>query len=134
MDSQATGYIAQLWKYLQLHKSRLCSSPMILCGDLNSSALWDKKRVWNHSKVVSELDEIGFKSLYHELTNEEQGKESRPTLFMHRQIERPYHIDYFFIPELALENSQLTIGDPTTWLELSDHMPLVCDVEEDKLL
>lgn len=120
-------YIGQLWKYLQLHKEKIASGEMIICGDLNSNVKWDEwDRWWNHSDVVRELKEINIRSLYHHVMGEEQGKESKPTLFMHRKIERPYHIDYAFVSEnlLGKNNNMIEVGDPDIWLEYSDHMPI----------
>jgi len=60
-----------------------------------------------------------------------QGKESKPTLFMHRKPEKPYHIDYAFISKnLIGENkNMIEVGDPEVWLEYSDHMPVVFSVD-----
>jgi len=118
-------YIGQLWKYLQLHKDKLSANGLVLCGDLNSNSQWDEwDRWWNHSDVVRELEEINIHSLYHQVTGEEQGKETTPTLFMHRNREKPYHIDYAFISKSLSKQSYLEIGKPDPWLECSDHMPL----------
>lgn len=119
-------YIGQLWKYLQLHKTHLSEGKLILCGDLNSNTQWDEwDRWWNHSDVVRELAEINIHSLYHKFTGEAQGKESTPTLFMQRKLERPYHIDYAFISKNLSGQSHIEIGTPDTWLEFSDHMPVI---------
>lgn len=121
-------YIGQLWKYLQLHKEQFSEGDLVLCGDLNSNMQWDQwDRWWNHSDVVRELKELNIHSLYHRIMNEEQGKESKPTLFMHRKLERPYHIDYAFLSESLFSDNRntLEVGDPDTWLDYSDHMPIV---------
>ena len=96
---------------------------MVIGGDLNSNIRWD--RWWNHSDVVKELEEIDIKSLYHNVTNEKQGKESNPTFFLQRKLEKPYHIDYIFI-SVSLINVETTIniGKVKKWLEFSDHLPI----------
>jgi len=122
-------YIGQLWKYLQLHRSRLAEDKLVLCGDLNSNRQWDEwDRWWNHSDVVRELEEIDIYSLYHRVTGEEQGKESSPTLFMHRRLERPYHIDYAFLSASLINQNSIEIGKPDKWLACSDHMPVMFTV------
>jgi exonuclease III len=120
-------YIGQFWKYLQLNKNEMASKPSLICGDFNSNVCWDEwDRWWNHSDVVRELDEIGIHSLYHEAMKEAQGKESTPTLYMHRKLEKPYHIDYAFISkQLSGSNSSIEIGKHEFWIDHSDHMPLI---------
>jgi len=120
------SYIGQLWKYLNKHKQEIANQPTILCGDFNSNSCWDKpKREWNHSEVVKILDEIGIKSLYHEITGENQGKESEATLYMYRDKLKPYHIDYIFVPkEMITRDAKIEIGKPEEWLLHSDHMPI----------
>ncbi len=119
------GYIGQFWQYLQ-HHSPLLSDDTIICGDFNSNAIWDKLgRYWNHSECVSKLSDMGFNSLYHDSTGEQQGKEKQPTLYHQRNINKPYHVDYIFtnITNHSIERS-LIVGHRNKWLSLSDHMPV----------
>lgn len=94
-NSPNFGYIGQFWKYLQVNKGKLVN--VIIPGDFNSNTIWyEWDRWWNHSDIVSELKVIGIESFYHKYTGEQQGKETNPTLFFQRKLERPYHIDYIF--------------------------------------
>lgn len=103
-NSPNFGYIGQLWLYLQIHGERLKGERVILCGDLNSNAIWDEwDRWWNHSDVVTELAEIGIKSLYHYQTGLQHGREADYTFYLHRKREKPYHIDYAFLSQDLLE-------------------------------
>lgn len=118
-------YIGQMWKYLQLHRGALGTFPTIVVGDLNSNSVWDSQHsMASHSMVVKELSDIGMESAYHKVTGASQGKEPTPTFFMHRKLEKPYHIDYAFLPSAWASNCQVEIGSPGDWLALSDHMPL----------
>jgi endonuclease/exonuclease/phosphatase family metal-dependent hydrolase len=119
------GYIGQLWKYLQLNKQRL--STCIVAGDFNSNTIWDEwDRWWNHSDVVRELDELNVRSIYHELNGEGHGKESAPTFYLHKNAEKPYHIDYCFASTNLLNKvDNFRIGKFAEWKHLSDHCPLV---------
>jgi len=122
-------YIGQLWKYLQLHADFLSAGKSILIGDLNSNVCWDKwDRWWNHSDVVKQLADLGLHSLYHHQSTELQGAETVPTFFMHRNTEKPYHIDYSFLSQELLQDAALQIGIPQNWLAYSDHMPLIVDL------
>lgn len=129
-SSPTYGYIGQFWKYLQLHKDRLLERT-IICGDFNSNSVWDKpRRHWNHSDCIRELGELGLESLYHSRSGEGQGSEISPTLYLHRNKGKPYHIDYIFAPaELAMNDGTLVqVGHHTEWLGVSDHMPLIADL------
>lgn len=123
-DSEAFGYMGQFWKYLQIHRNDFKREKQLILGDFNSNKIWDKKdRWWNHSNVVAELEEIGLVSLYHHHFNEDQGVESSPTLFLQRNAQKPYHIDYVFVSKDYLD-SEIKIGQRERWLSLSDHMPI----------
>lgn len=127
-NSPTFAYIGQLWKWLQLHRSALIS-PALVIGDLNSNARWDIwDRWWNHSDVLKQLHELGLSSAYHHDTQEAQGEEQTQTFFMHRKIEKGYHIDYAFVPDDLLDTTRIEIGRPSDWLEHSDHMPLILDL------
>ena len=128
-NSPTFGYIGQLWKYLQMHKTKLNKS--IIAGDFNSNVIWDRwDRWWNHSDVVRELKELKIESLYHKQNQgEEPGKELQPTFFLHRNLVKAYHIDYIFASEeFAKSLKQLSIGQHVKWIEKSDHMPVFCEV------
>jgi exonuclease III len=128
-NSPTFGYIGQLWKYLQRHKAALSGEDVVVIGDFNSNVCWDAwDRWWNHSDVVREFEELGIHSLYHAVKNEAQGSESDPTFYMHRKREKPYHIDYVFLSKKYLPSASLVVGNPSVWLEHSDHMPLFVEM------
>ncbi|MDP2078393.1 MAG: endonuclease/exonuclease/phosphatase family protein [Sulfuricurvum sp.] len=126
-NSEVFGYIGQFWKYLQLHKAKLTNEDILIFGDFNSNSIWDKwDRWWNHSDVIRELKELKIESLYHKIMYEEQGKETIPTFFMQRNLDKPFHIDYAFISSSFISDTiTLNIEDPNVWLKFSDHMPIV---------
>ena len=130
--AEVFGYIGQLWKYLQIHRTQLHRQKTILLGDLNSNRIWDKPdRWWNHSDVVEELGAIGLQSVYHQKTGEAQGRESTPTFYLQRNVEKAYHIDYVFASEDLLNQVKVKIGDVNRWLKVSDHMPVMLEIELD---
>lgn len=125
--SPTFGYIGQLWKYIQINKAHLNNG--LIIGDFNSNKIWDKwDRWWNHSDVVTELNTIGIESLYHKYYQEEQGVETRPTFFLQRKLEKPYHIDYVFgSKEFVTGLKTMELGQIKEWLKLSDHLPIICE-------
>ncbi len=128
-NSPTFQYIGQLWKYLQAHQLKLPPTKSILCGDFNSNVCWDKwDRWWNHSDVVKDLAQLNIYSAYHFLNKIEQGEENTPTFYMHRNLAKPYHIDYAFASSALLTSAKLDIGSPDQWISLSDHMPIILDI------
>lgn len=118
-------YIGQLWKYLNLHGEALRTVKSIVIGDFNSNVIWDKRHaIVSHTSVVQQLSNIGLESLYHHAKSEPQGKERDATFFLQRNLKRPYHIDYAFIPKNLLPYSTIEIGESSAWLKYSDHMPV----------
>lgn len=128
-NSPNFGYIGQFWKYMQVNKNNLVGA--LIAGDFNSNKIWDQwDRWWNHSDVVRELKELGLESIYHTFMDEQQGNESNPTLYFQRKLSRPYHIDYIFGSKWFLERTnKFEIGQSDDWLNLSDHMPLFCEID-----
>lgn len=128
-NSEVFGYIGQFWKYLQLHKNKISKDNIIMVGDFNSNSIWDKwDRWWNHSDVVKELEEINIKSLYHTLNNKEHGKEITPTFYLQKNIKKAYHIDYIFTSIDLMNNATIKILEKEKWLEVSDHIPIVSEL------
>lgn len=130
-DSPTFGYIGQLWKYIKQNKHLFERHRPIIVGDLNSNVIWDKwDRWWNHSDIVRILEGMGIKSLYHHVTSDIEGKEKQPTFFLHRKVEKAYHIDYCFVPKPYQKNSMLEIGSHEKWIEYSDHLPMIIELED----
>lgn len=123
------SYTGQLWKYLQIHRNDLRKPGTIIIGDFNSNVIWDRPdRWWNHTDVLAELDQMGLRSQYHHFFNEKPGQETRPTFFMHRNLLKPYHIDYAFTSSDLTDRSTILIATEKNWLSVSDHVPLVLDI------
>ena len=127
--SKSVSYAGQITCFLKNHIDTISSSRTFLVGDFNSNAIWDKRhRVANHTKNNNRLAEVALKSLYHVIENEEQGKETKPTFFLYRNREKPYHMDYFYVPEILMEYATIEVGSQDKWLKFSDHMPLFVDL------
>lgn len=125
------AYIGQFWRYLNLNKDRI-GPDCIVCGDFNSSQIWDNDRLGaNHSSCVAGLEDCGLLSLYHLARGEHQGKETEPTFYLYRQTSRPFHIDFAFAhrSRLGTNWSNIHIGSADTWLAHSDHAPLVFEID-----
>ena len=45
---------------------------------------------------------------------------------MYRYKEKPYHIDYMFYNNQGINN--IEIGEFDDWISLSDHMPMILDI------
>lgn len=128
---KSDNYGIQLWNAIKYYKDLLRTEKVIIAGDLNSSSIWDKpKREANHSNIVRELQTIGIESTYHFYFNEEQGRESKPTLYSHRKLEKPYHIDFCFASGFFIKKiKQVKIGSHKDWTKYSDHNPVIVDYE-----
>lgn len=119
-------YTEQIWNAVHFYKDLLNKENVILAGDFNSSAIWDKtNRIYNHTNLVDFLKNKNIFSTYHSYFNQEHGKESAPTLFMHRKADRQYHIDFCFASNnLIKKMDSVKIGKYKNWTMHSDHKPL----------
>jgi len=126
----ARSYIGQLSEAVLNNPQWFASKPVILCGDFNSNKIWDDKRdVANHSTVVTALEKHRLASAYHHFFSELQGQETRPTYYYWHHKDRPYHIDYVFLPQhWASQITRVEVGTHAVWSKLSDHVPLCVDV------
>lgn len=104
-------------------------STILVGGDFNSNCCWDKKnKRRTHAAVVQQLADWGLSSCYHEITHEHQGHESQPTFYHYRNKDKFYHIDYFFYNKDKIK--AFDIGQFHDWISLSDHMPVLLDIDD----
>jgi len=107
-----------------------------MLGDFNSNSIWDSEypRTLNHSALVSRLDALGMVSAYHAYHDEEHGAETRPTFFLYRHENRPYHIDFAFLPKTWRDHIRnVDLGTFSDWSGHSDHVPLTVDLEHSEI-
>jgi hypothetical protein len=128
---QKYRYVMGVVKAIQTYRSLFESSPTVLIGDLNSNAIWDSLHPegLNHSALINLLSELGLVSSYHHFYGEAQGLETRPTCYLLWNKDRPYHIDYCFVPKSwASRIQRVDVGAFDAWRQHSDHRPLLVDI------
>jgi exonuclease III len=123
--SKHESYVGQLKRALESYSKWFGNRPVVVAGDFNSNAIWDKERPkWNHSTMVSALGGHGLSSAYHAATKEEQGREKTPTFHLHKNHEKPFHLDYIFVPDDWQKDRQMTMSIDYQLPPLSDHRPV----------
>lgn len=124
-------YTEQVWNAVHFYDNLLSNENVILAGDFNSSSIWDKpNRIYNHTNLVNLLKNKNILSTYHHFHNQKQGVEKDKTLFMHRKIDKPYHIDFCFASMNLIDKlKNVEIGAYETWTKHSDHKPLAVTLD-----
>ena len=119
-------YIGQIVYALKEYQS-LLDNKSIIIGDFNWNKIWDaRKKKSNLMDLLAILDLKNIKSLYHLYFNEVFGDECQPTLFLQKNLKKPYHIDYCFAASYWHEKLHyVNVGKPEEWLSKSDHMPVL---------
>ncbi len=124
-------YVRALSAALDLYAPLLSRHEVVFLGDFNSNAIWDEEHPegLSHSAVVARLMGHGLVSAYHHHRREAHGRESTPTFYLQWKEEKPYHLDYCFLPKAwAAKIRSVEVGGYEAWKELSDHRPLSIDV------
>lgn len=124
------GYIVQAFRALEVYAPYI-TAQTIIAGDFNSNKHWDNdgRRAKKHSHLIELLFRHNFISLYHYFSRENQGCETHPTIYMHKDISKPYHIDYIFAAFKSLPKiKSFSIGDYQNWIYASDHMPMFLEL------
>jgi len=71
----------------------------------------------------------GLGSAYHLVHHCDFGNEPYATFYMHRRKDRPYHIDYVFVPRKKFpELVEFQLGVYDEWAGASDHMPIILEI------
>jgi exodeoxyribonuclease-3 len=119
------SYVGQLKKAMENHSKWFTSGAVVVAGDFNSNTIFDKeRRDWNHSTMVGVLRDHGLSSVYHTATREEHGQEKIPTFHLQKDREKPFHLDYIFVPNDWSGRWQMTVSVDYQLPPLSDHRPV----------
>jgi len=130
--SKSVSYAGQVSRFLYEYSDKINPEHTMIIGDFNSNSIWDKRhKNANHTNNDARLNQVGLRSLYHSKKNELQGSETEPTFFMYRKPDKPYHIDFAYLPEKYLEGASIDIGSNENWLKYSDHMPIFICLSSD---
>lgn len=126
------SYSGQIYQALGLYREFILGADTAILGDYNSSpSTTPRSRMGNHPTLQIDLNDLWLVSAYHHFFHERQGKESRGTYFRSRRLDRPAHIDYAYIPTRWLRRlARVEVGDPASWLEYSDHCPILVEIRE----
>lgn len=128
--SRRESYVGQIHRSLSSGAEWLSDRRTVFAGDFNSNAVWDRNRnPDNHSSMVKKLARLGLVSAYHSATGETHGQESQPTFHLYRHADKPYHLDYVFIPKRWRPRSRVRVGGFDDWSKLSDHYPVVVELD-----
>lgn len=122
------NYIEDMVTYMAINLMKL--RDFIIVGDFNSNYQWNAKHgIRSHAEFNKLMAQINHVSLYHEQTQEPFGEEITPTFAMKRNGQyRFYHIDYCYLPKQLVSKAVMTIGSADTWLNYSDHLPLIINI------
>lgn len=149
------SYVETIHDFLEENKDNeeLFDGTLMMCGDFNSNALFNYKHkvkdksghAKNHTNLNKKLKKKGLYSVYHKLSGECSGEETRFTFFQARHLNVPYYLDYFYVNEKIINKTDLItfwgksrdkssnyfeILDREEWTNLSDHLPIVLKFEE----
>jgi exodeoxyribonuclease-3 len=126
---RADNYIGEVHRCLVKHRGWFSNVPVVAAGDFNSNVQWDANRPGrNHTEVVRLLEEHGLSSAYHAHREEKQGAETTPTYYFYRHLDKPFHIDYVFVPK-DWKLGSVEVGSFHEWGHLSDHVPMVVELD-----
>lgn len=129
LENKVVEYPNEITRYYEQHKdSGFFNDEMIICGDFNCDVrLKNKTHGRNVLKMIDKLSEVGLVDTYHYLNDEKQGEESQPTFYWLFKLENPFHLDHVFASPGRIKTFE--IGDSEKWLGLSDHMPIIFEIE-----
>uniref|UniRef100_UPI00403EFDC7 hypothetical protein n=1 Tax=Lentilactobacillus hilgardii TaxID=1588 RepID=UPI00403EFDC7 len=120
------NYIEDIYLYTSFHLKDLKKS--ILIGDFNSNVKWDNDHGYRtHSDFNNLMKQINHVSAYHSQERVPFGQEQQATFYMYRHYDRPYFIDYAYLPRD--QAFHISYGDAKTYLVYSDHIPVILDLK-----
>jgi len=128
----APSYTKAFVNGLSAYAGLLCRGPVVVAGDFNGNPCFDKptQRVKWWTDGFTQLRDADLVSAYHEFNKVGFGDESHATHHFLRKPERPFHIDYCFVPRAwARTRLDVQVVHGADWRALSDHFPVVVETD-----
>ncbi|WP_346661756.1 endonuclease/exonuclease/phosphatase family protein [uncultured Methanobrevibacter sp.] len=145
-------YVEMIHDYFDANTD-LFDESLVICGDFNSNAVFNPKhkvkdrngKAKNHSNLDIKLNNKGLFSIYHKLSGEVNGNETKFTFYQSKHLNVPFYLDYFYANEEIIKKTELInfwnkpnddfpnkfeILDFSKWACLSDHLPIVFEINE----
>ena len=129
----APSYPRAFLNGLAAYARLLRTGPTVVAGDFNGNPVFDQARPrakwWTTG--FSQLHEADLVSAYHECSGVAFGSERHATHHFLRKPERPFHIDFCFVPRAWVQGGGMRVEvlHSADWYALSDHFPVVVDVD-----
>jgi exodeoxyribonuclease-3 len=110
-------YSGGLCHAVERYAEFLTGTDTVVVGNFNSNVALDRRRRLGHAELDRRLADLGLTSIYHEVFQEKQGEETRPTHYFYRHQHRPFHIDYCYVPKRGCQEPRcrseaLRSGEP----------------------
>jgi hypothetical protein len=126
----APSYTKAFLNGLSAYADIIRAGPTVIAGDFNGNPGFDKPTQRNKwwTDGFARLHDAGLVSAYHQFNGVSFGAEQHATHHFLRKPERPFHIDFCFVPRSWAERRlHAHIATGPEWSALSDHFPLVVD-------
>jgi endonuclease/exonuclease/phosphatase family metal-dependent hydrolase len=121
---------------LEAYEHLIAAGPTIVAGDFNGNANWDTPTTripWR--SAFTRLSTLGLSSAYHTHTGEDFGTETTATHFHQYKLEKPYHVDFCFVPTHWMATGcAVSVGTFAEWHRFSDHVPIIVDLAHETVV
>ncbi len=122
-------YNAVAWEAMSACVAAADGLSVVAAGDFNSSPGVKGQERASSQFLQRMRDELGLVSVYHNLSGEDPGVETRATYYHLRNESAPFHLDYCFVPEGWVDRlAGVEVGTFAAWNQ-SDHRPLTVDLK-----
>jgi len=128
----APSYVKAFLNGLSAYARLLGRGPTVVAGDFNGNPVFDvrKPRLKWWTAGFEQLHDAGLVSAYHTFNGVGFGAELHPTHHFLRKSERPFHIDFCFVPQAwAQRRLDVQVAHGPEWDLLSDHFPVIVETE-----
>jgi len=121
-------YVEEMIDFIALNDDMIANDLLII-GDMNSNSVFNRQhpKGKTHDAMVEMLRQKGLADAYNYTTGEQEGKETIPTFYLQRHLNKPYHLDRAFAAPQHIKSFNIA-ADHDYWLTLSDHIPIEIDI------